>query len=73
MEEQHTTDSPKVLEELVKRCHPVHEEIRRPIELGYHWTASQSEYASDVMFRYRVALERIYPPLVHHAVMHMGA
>ena len=73
MEEQHRTDWPKVLEELVKRCHPVHEEISRPIELGYYWTASQSEYATDVMFRDRGALERIYPPLVHHAVMHMGA
>jgi len=73
MEEQHRTDWPKVLEQLVKRCHPVHEEISRPIELGYYWTASQSEYASDVMFRDRGALERIYPPLVHHAVMHMGA
>lgn len=73
MEEQHRTDWPKVLEELVKRCHPVHEEISRPIELGYYWTASQSEYASDVMFGDRGALERIYPPLVHHAVMHMGA
>jgi hypothetical protein len=73
MEEQHRTDWPKVLEELVKRCHPVHEEISRPLELGYYWTASQSEYASDVMFRDREALERIYPTLVHHAVMHMGA
>jgi hypothetical protein len=73
MEEQHRTDWPKVLEELVRRCHPLHEEISRPIELGYYWTASQSEYASDVMFRDRGALEQIYPPLVHHAVMHMGA
>ena len=73
MEEQHRTDWPKVLEELVKRCHPVHEEISRPLELGYYWTASQSEYATDVMFRDRGALERIYPTLVHHAVMHMGA
>ena len=73
IEEQHRTDWPKVLEEMVKRCHPMHEEISRPIELGYYWTASQSEYASDVMFRDRGALERIYPALVHHAVMHMGA
>jgi hypothetical protein len=73
MEEQQRTDWPKVLEELVKRCHPVHEEISRPIELDYYWTASQSEYATDVMFRDRGALERIYPTLVHHAVMHMGA
>ena len=27
MEEQHRTDWPKVLEELVNRCHLVHEEI----------------------------------------------
>lgn len=73
MEEQHRTDWPKVLEELVKRCHAVHEEISRPLELGYYWTASQSEYATDVMFRDREALERIYPRLVHHSVMHMGA
>ena len=62
-----------MLGELVKRCHPVHEEISRSIELEYYWTAAQSEYATDVMFRDRGALERIYPPLVHHAVMHMGA
>ncbi|MDP2605246.1 MAG: hypothetical protein Q8S00_22110 [Deltaproteobacteria bacterium] len=73
MEEQHRTDWPKVLGELVKRCHPVHEEISRSIELEYYWTAAQSEYATDVMFRDRGALERIYSPLVHHAVMHMGA
>jgi len=73
MEEQQRTDWPKVLEELVRRCHPLHEEISRPLELGYYWTASQSEYATDVMFRDRGALERIYPTLVHHAVMHMGA
>ena len=73
MEEQHRTDWPKVLGELVRRCHPVHEEINRSIELEYYWTAAQSEYASDVMFRDRGALEQIYPRLVHHAVMHMGA
>jgi hypothetical protein len=36
-------------------------------------SSAQSEYASDVMFRNRGALERIYPSLVHHAVMSFGA
>jgi hypothetical protein len=58
---------------LVKQCHPLHEEISRPIEREYYWTAAQSEYATDVMFRNRGALERIYPSLVHHAVMSFGA
>jgi len=52
---------------------PLHEEISRPIEREYYWTAAQSEYATDVMFRDRGALERIYPTLVHHAVMSFGA
>src|SRR2546425_2181091 len=73
MEQQQATDWPRVLGRLVKQCHPLHEEISRPIEREYYWTAAQSEYATDVMFRDREALERIYPWLVHHAVMSLGA
>src|SRR5438034_4514370 len=71
--EQARIDWGKVLGELVKRCHRLDQEIRRPIGAEYYWSASQSEYAADVMFRGRAALERIYPPLVHHAVMSYGA
>ena len=73
MAEQARIDWGKVLGELVKRCHRLDQEIRRPIGAEYYWSASQSEYAADVMFRGRAALERIYPPLVHHAVMSYGA
>ena len=73
MEQQQGIDWPSVLGGLVKQCHPLHSEISRPIEREYYWTAAQSEYATDVMFRNRGALERIYPALVHHAVMSFGA
>ena len=73
MAEQARINWEKVLGELVKRCHRLDQEIRRPIGAEYYWSASQSEYAADVMFRERAALERIYPPLVHHAVMSYGA
>ena len=73
MAEQTRINWAKVLGELVKRCHRLDQEIRRPIGAEYYWSASQSEYAADVMFRERAALERIYPPLVHHAVMSYGA
>jgi hypothetical protein len=43
------------------------------IEQEYYWTAAETEYATDVMFRDREALKRIYPSLVHHAVMSFGA
>lgn len=73
MERQQSTDWPKVLGKLVEQCHPLHEEISRPIEREYYGTAAQSEYATDVMFRNRGRLEQIYPSLVHHAIMSFGA
>ena len=73
LDEQHRTDWPKLMAPLVQWCHPLHTEITRPIERDYYWTAAESEYASDVMFKDRAALERIYPALVHHAVMTYGS
>lgn len=73
LEEQHRTDWPKVMAPLVELCHPLHAEITRPIERDYYWTAAESEYATDVMFRNRAALTKVYPGLVHHAIMSFGS
>jgi hypothetical protein len=35
---------------------------------GYYWSAQESEYASDVMFRNGSSLKSIYPKLVEHAM-----
>lgn len=37
------------------------------LHVGYHWGVEQCEYATDVMFKSREALEDIYPSLVEHA------
>lgn len=34
----------------------------------YYWSLSESEYATDVMFRDSAALARVYPALVDHAI-----
>ncbi len=73
LDQQHRTNWPKLMSPLVALCHPLHAEITRPIERDYYWTLAESEYATDVMFRDRAALERIYPALVHHAVMSFGS
>lgn len=73
LNQQHRTDWPKLMNPLVELCHPWHAEIAKPIERDYYWTVAESEYATDVMFRNRAALERIYPSLVHHAVMSFGS
>ena len=73
MAEQERTDWPALLRPLVEQCHPLHAEITQPIERDYYWTAAESEYATDVMFRDRAALEKIYPTLVPHSVRHLGS
>ena len=73
MDRQHQSEWCKLLGPLVRRCHPLSAEINAPIEQEYYWTAAETEYATDVMFRDREALKRIYPSLVHHAVMSFGA
>lgn len=73
LEQQHGTNWQELLRPLVQLCHPLHEEITQPIERDYYWTAAESEYATDVMFRDRAALARIYPALVHHGVMSFGS
>ncbi len=75
MDEQHRTDWPGLLRPLVAQCHPLHAEIVAPFgaSCDYYWTAAQSEYAADVMFRERAGLLRIYPALVHHSTMHLGS
>lgn len=73
MDEQLRTDWPALLRPLVEQCHPLHAEITQPIERDYYWTAAESEYAVDIMFKERAALERIYPTLLRHSVLHLGS
>lgn len=58
---------------LLEQTHPTYREICRPLHLEYYWSVSESEYASDVLFKKPEALARIYPSLVHHAVRSFGA
>lgn len=41
--------------------------VENILHAGYHWCVDQCEYATDVMFVSREALEDIYPSLVEHA------
>jgi hypothetical protein len=72
MDQQMRTDWVAFGRQFLDLCHPLHAEISQPIE-GYYWTAAESQYATDVMFRRRAALERIYPALVHHAMESFGS
>jgi hypothetical protein len=62
-------DWPKLLEELLRQAHPLHNEILSPLPaLHYYWTVTQSEYATDLLFKKAEVLEQHYPAFVHHAM-----
>jgi hypothetical protein len=69
-DEQLQTDWVSLCEELRRTYHPLHAEIGRPLAgLSYYWTAQETEYASDVLFRERAVLDRLFPRLVRHAMI----
>jgi hypothetical protein len=73
MDQQVRANWQELFQPLVDLCHPYHHEISKPIGGSYYWTVAESEYATDVMFRTRAHLDRIYPALVHHSVMSFGS
>jgi len=45
---------------------PCTQEIFAKFPARYYWSAYQSEWATDVVFRDTAALQRLYPMWVHH-------
>ena len=68
LDQQLRTDWPRLLNRLLDQAHPLHKEICRPIAQSYYWTASASEYATDLLFRDPPSLAALYPRLVHHGL-----
>lgn len=73
LDQQLQTDWPKLLDGLLAAAHPLHAEIARPTGQSYYWTASQTEYATDVMFRDAGVLAALYPQWLHHGIRTFGS
>jgi hypothetical protein len=58
---------------LIEKCHPHAAEFCKPLALSYYWSITESEYATDVMFKNSTALARLYPALVHQGIKHFGS
>lgn len=72
-DQQLRTDWVSLCEELRRQYHPLHEEIGRPLGgLSYYWTAQETEYATDLMFREQGQLDRLYPRLVHFGITQLS-
>lgn len=69
---QQRTDWDALLNRLIRRWHPAHQTLF-PERLDYYWSAEETEWATDVMFRSPAALANVYPALVHHAATTFGS
>jgi hypothetical protein len=63
------TDWPRLLNSLLLETCPDIGSILSPLDFNYYWSAEQTEWAADLMFRRAADLDRIYPSLIRHAMM----
>jgi len=63
---------PSLLDQLAASLNPAHANIFAKAPLRYYWSVVDSEWASDVMFTSRAALEKVYPQLLRYAFLTFG-
>jgi hypothetical protein len=68
MADQLRTPWSSLLKDIAQTLNPAHEEIFKNFPVDYYWSAYQSEWASDIIFRSSQELALLYPSLVYHAV-----
>ena len=59
----------ELLNGLAHQLNPLHESIFERYEANYYWTAFQSEWATDIVFREADFLKRLMPLLVRHGML----
>jgi len=62
------TNWPDFLTPIAKRLNPAHETIFKESPRDYYWSTHQSEWATDLIFKSRDALQSIYPALTRGAI-----
>ncbi len=61
------------LTKLSRQINPALASIVGDYDIPYYWSIDQSEWASDVMFRDREYLRRLYPSLIHHGMQTLAS
>lgn len=73
MDRQRTTRWSRLLDRLLRSVHPAHRKLFGEDVLNYYWSADETEWATDVMFRSPAVLAALYPRLVRQAITTFGS
>lgn len=68
LDEQLKTDWAKLLNRLTLDSCPALPQVLRPLRPDYYWSADETEWATDIMFKSRADLDLIYPSLLYHGM-----
>lgn len=69
MDEQLKTEWPALLDRLTRAACPALEQAVAPLRWEYYWSADETEWATDVMFKSAADLEAIYPQLMRYGLL----
>lgn len=70
MDDQLNTDWPRALNTIARALNPLHRKIFEPSPMDDYWSAYQTEWATDLLFKDPRSLADVYPSLVRHAMLH---
>jgi hypothetical protein len=71
LDEQLKRDFKQMLNRLAFGSCPALSRVLGPLRPDYYWSADETEWATDIMFKSKEALDVLYPSLLHHA-MHVS-
>jgi len=68
MDKQLRTDWRKILNRLAIGSCPALPQVLRPLLPDYYWSADETEWATDIMFKSVASLDELHPLLLHQAM-----
>lgn len=69
IKEQHRTDWPRLLEGLLSRNCPDFNTVLGDYPLEYYWSADETEWATDIVFRSANELDTLFPKLARYGLL----
>ena len=73
LEEQVRFNWAEALDKLALEVNPVLPSIIGDWRIGYYWSAEESEWATDIMFKNSGSLAALYPSLIRHGMSSFGS
>lgn len=68
LDKQLQSDWSKLRNPLLRQAHPLAAEIGRPSNQGYDWSARQTQYATDLLFKDARSLAALSPQFLHQGM-----